>query len=124
MTMWPNKIAEANRRWRLDLSRSRKLDMRIRLSIVFLGMIMLTGCRPSLSDLSDTSLSFYVVHGEKIAGGQFIDTSEFPKLGFISAMPDLIITQLESAKQTVGPIPEIPRISIMMHPKDAENFRH
>ena len=47
------------------------------------------------AEITNVPLSFYVVSEKKIEGGRFIDTASFPKLGYIGATPDLIITKLE-----------------------------
>lgn len=90
------------------------------LCIFCVAAALLTGCRPASSDTANAPLSFYIVSAEKVDGGRFIDTPDFPKLGYIAATPDLTITQLEAVKQTVGPMPAIPRINITMHPEDAK----
>ena len=43
-------------------------------------------------------LAFYTVSQEKIERGRFIDTKEFPKLGYIAAKPGLVIAQLKEAR--------------------------
>lgn len=40
-------------------------------------------------------LEFFVVHEGPIGGGRFIDTASLPKLGFVTANPDLVIGRLE-----------------------------
>jgi hypothetical protein len=47
-------------------------------------------------------LSFYTVSEERIEGGRLIDTLDFPKLGYISARPDLVVTQLVAVSETVS----------------------
>jgi preprotein translocase subunit SecD len=42
------------------------------------------------------ALEFYVISPKKIEGGRFIDTKEFPKLGHISAKPELKMASLKS----------------------------
>ena len=49
------------------------------------------------------TLAFYVVSLKKIEGGQFIDTKEFPKLGYIPAKPGLGITELSMVTLTKRP---------------------
>ena len=53
---------------------------------------LVTGCQ---SRQPATPLSLYIVSTEKIDGGRYIDTPAFPKLGYIAASPDLIITSIE-----------------------------
>ena len=59
--------------------------------------VVLCGCR---SDVPTIPLSFYTVSEEKIDGGQYIDTSDFPKLGYVATTPDLVITRLADVYQT------------------------
>jgi hypothetical protein len=43
---------------------------------------------------TNSALAFYLVSEEKIEGGRFVDTPEFPKIGYIAAKPDLVVTSL------------------------------
>jgi len=54
--------------------------------------MILSGCR---NNTEVTPLSVYIVSQEKLKGGRFIDTPDFPKLGYIAPKPDLAITRLE-----------------------------
>jgi hypothetical protein len=47
------------------------------------------------SEPTNSTLAFYVVSEQKIEGGRFIDTSDMPKLGYIAAKPDLVVTNLQ-----------------------------
>ena len=85
--------------------------------ILSLMSVLLCGCH---SNVPSTPLSFYTVSEEKIDGGRLIDTADFPKLGYISAVPDLVITQLEEVIADTGATG--PEISIMMRPEDAKKF--
>jgi preprotein translocase subunit SecD len=76
-------------------------------------------------------LQFYIVSAEKIDGGKFIDTSNFPKLGYINSTPDLAITKLQSVAISTnnatstdenGRTTIIPSILISMQPDDAKKF--
>jgi preprotein translocase subunit SecD len=40
-------------------------------------------------------LKFFIVSSNQIPGGRFIDTEQFPKLGFIANAPDLAIKTLK-----------------------------
>jgi|SRR5579862_2701246 len=71
--------------------------MRIFTYILSLMSLFLCGCR---SNVPSTPLSFYTVSEEKIGGGRFIDTTEFPKLGYIATTPDLVITKLADVYPT------------------------
>ena len=50
-----------------------------------------------------STLAFYVVSPKKIEGGRFIDTKEFPKLGYIPAKPGLGIAELSKVTLTKRP---------------------
>jgi hypothetical protein len=92
----------------------------------------------SLTDPTSSTLSFYVVSEEKIERGRFIDTLDLPKLGYIAAKPDLVITQLVSVSETVShssmgkigkdgkltetPLPDTPALNIIILPADAKKF--
>lgn len=71
--------------------------------------------------LGQTPLAFYIVSPQAMEGGRFIDTPDFPRLGYISATPQLEIRKLESvipgeatAKGTT--------FHIRMTPDDAKRF--
>jgi preprotein translocase subunit SecD len=49
------------------------------------------------------TLAFYAVSPQEIEGGRFIDTKEFPKLGYIAAKPGLVIVQLKEARLITRP---------------------
>lgn len=80
-------------------------------------------------------ISLFIVSEEKIPGGHFIDTKEFPKLGYIAATPDLVITRLKSLSKGAGATsfhvdangketrpPDHPGLLIRLHDKDAPAF--
>ena len=71
--------------------------MRTYTFILSLMAVILCGCS---SNVPSTPLSFYTVSEEKIDGGRFIDTADFPKLGYIATTPDLVITRLADVYQT------------------------
>jgi hypothetical protein len=79
------------------------------------------------------------VSEEKIDGGRFIDTLDFPKLGYIAAKPDLIITQLVAVSESVAhssmakvdkngkligltPLPDIPALDVTILAEDAQKL--
>ena len=64
--------------------------------------VLLLACSLQAAD-EKPALAFYVVSKEKIEGGRFIDTKEFPKLGYIPAKPGLGIAELEQASLTKRP---------------------
>jgi hypothetical protein len=47
------------------------------------------------STQAPTFLKFFIVSSNQIAGGRFIDTDQFPKLGFIPPAPELVISTLK-----------------------------
>jgi hypothetical protein len=107
-------------------------------SILALATALLAGCSSSSSDGTSDPLSFYVVSENKIEGGQFIDTADFPKLGYIAAAPDLTVARLEAVvgdisraqsvavgedgQRAAGPWRERPGFHISMHAPEAEKF--
>ena len=81
--------------------------------------ILLTGCHHA-----GPNLSFYIVNNEQVPGGRFIDTADFPKLGYIATAPDLVIRSLSAATlETTDPYSSnYPAIIILMRPDDAQQF--
>jgi len=103
-----------------QLSTSRQPTMR-KLLYILLATVALIAIRGySLTETKNIGLSFYVVSEEKIDGGRFIDTLDFPKLGYIAARPDLIITQLASVSDSSSPAN--PSVSITIMPGDSQKF--
>ncbi len=89
------------------------------------------------TDTTKAVLSFYIVSEEKIDGGRLIDTLDLPKLGYIAAKPDLVITQLVAVSQTTvadggiydkngklieKPEPDQPALVITIRPEDSKKF--
>lgn len=101
-------------------------------------VILLANRGYSATENNTIALSFYVVSEEKIEGGQFIDTLDLPKLGYIAAKPDLIITKLvavsdtvqhrelgeidKKGKYTTKPLPDAPAFLVTILPKDSQKF--
>jgi preprotein translocase subunit SecD len=114
------------------------MRMHFMLCVLSLTSVWLFGCRPSSPDATSTPLSFYVVSEEKIEAGQFIDAPDFPKLGYISAKPDLVIARLDAVgsdvsrrqdimvdkdgKETVMPLQTKPALILRMQSEDAKKF--
>ena len=98
--------------------------MRPSILVLSVVAILFSGCHRDSSDASIVPLSFYLVSDEKIDGGRFIDAPDFPKLGYIAASPDLVITRLEtvSLETSIPYSRERPAISIVMHSEDAQQF--
>ena len=93
-------------------------------------MLLLTRC---LSVSADTNgLCFFVISDAPIKGGRFIDTAEFPKLGYISNTPNYVLTRLAevwtndvtSVSHFQGTVStnKYPAVSLKMLPSDAEGF--
>ncbi|HXR45980.1 MAG TPA: hypothetical protein VN784_00940 [Candidatus Limnocylindrales bacterium] len=80
---------------------------------------LLTGCK---RQPPATPLSLYIVSTEKVDGGRYIDTPAFPKLGYIAATPDLIITSLEAVGPNEAGVAGNmkPGVVVMLHQVDAE----
>ena len=87
-------------------------------------VILLSGCHRDSSKVRVVPLSFYVVSEGKVEGGRFIDAPNFPKLGYIAAVPDLVITRLETVTLfTSEPHSrEWPALSIVLRSGDAPQF--
>jgi preprotein translocase subunit SecD len=73
-----------------------------------------------------------VVSAAPIKGGRFIDTAEFPKLGYISNAPSYVLTRLQevwtndvtSVSHYQGTVTTniYPAVSLKMLPSEAEGF--
>jgi hypothetical protein len=101
--------------------------MRTLFNIISLAtLFLLTGCQQKSA--AGVPLNFYIVSEEKIDGGQFVDTTNFPKLGYIHATPDLVITKLESVETNVsqsiilGKETDQLAVVIFMQQDDAKKF--
>lgn len=56
---------------------------------------LLISARPMKGgDTGSKALNFYIVSKEKLQDGRFIDTATIPKLGYIAAKPDLVVSNL------------------------------
>jgi hypothetical protein len=132
--------------WRLPPAahahRSTTKPMQALFCTLSITAILATGCgRPaSAGDTSASTapLSIYVMSDVRIEGGRFIDTPDFPKLGYIGAAAALVITRLEAVapvlsreqdamvdkdgKRTVFPVKQLPALSITMRAEDAKKF--
>lgn len=113
--------------------------MRILLFYILSSVVIINTCiSRAASDTTNISLSFYIVSEKAIDGGRLVDTTDFPKLGYIAAKPDLVITQLEAVNsdvekrqdtmidkdgmRTVLPMEEHPVLLILMRPEDAKKL--
>jgi hypothetical protein len=68
--------------------------MRTFLLVFLVVASMLSGCKSPSTD-TKVPLNFHVVSPQKIEGERFIDTFDFPKLGYIASVPALELQQLE-----------------------------
>ena len=98
--------------------------MRALICVLSVAVVLFSGCRHDSSNGTSVPLSFYVVSDQKIEGGRFIDTPDFPKLGYIAATPDLVVKRLESVTLDASPpfSETRPAVSIAMCPEDAPSF--
>ena len=99
-------------------------------------LVFLANYGHSSTDTTKALLSFYIVSEEKIDGGRLIDTLDLPKLGYIAAKPDLVITQLVAVSRKVAHDGGIhdkngnqiakgedhPELDITFRPEDAKKF--
>jgi preprotein translocase subunit SecD len=112
--------------------------MRNSFHILLAAVVLLASRGYSATDTKSATLAFYVVSEEKVDGGRFIDTLDLPKLGYIAAKPDLVITQLVAVSETVThssmgkigrdgkvtstPLPDQPALVVQILPADAQKF--
>jgi preprotein translocase subunit SecD len=98
----------------------------------------MVGLATGHSQTTNAPLAFYIVSEEKIEGGRFIDSTNFPKLGYIAAKPDLIITNLvnvypteqsgydilhdKAGNETAVPRHPRPSLTIQLSSDDAKKF--
>jgi hypothetical protein len=96
------------------------------------------GCWSAQCESTNDSLTFFIVNDQKIEGGRFIDSTNFPKLGYVAAKPDLTVTNLADVfrakianfgiegdgkgKQTIIPMHPPPTLTIKLRPEDAKRF--
>ncbi len=67
------------------------------------------------------TLAFYAVSPQEIERGRFIDTKEFPKLGYIAAKPGLVIAQLKEAR-LIKRATDRPNILITLQDKQVDQL--
>src|SRR6266404_3373604 len=110
--------------------------------VFFCRVLMIAGfatvCLNAQSQTSNTSLTIYIVHEEKIEDGRYIDTPDLPKTGYIASKPDLDVTNLldiypqkpadeaimvdTNGKPTVVPSHGLPALAVVLPPDDAKRF--
>jgi preprotein translocase subunit SecD len=86
--------------------------------MIFAGLFL--ACSVWATDEKPT-LAFYVVSPKMIEGGRFIDTKAFPKLGHITAKPELVIAVLKEARLIKQP-GDRPNILITLHPNQVDQL--
>jgi hypothetical protein len=100
--------------------------------------LVVSGCWSAQCESTNESLTFFIVSEQKINGGRFIDSTNFPKLGYVAAKPDLMVTNLadvfpakvaDSAimvdgkgKPTIVPTHPPPSLTVKLTPPDAKRF--
>jgi hypothetical protein len=105
-------------------------NMTMKRTFYIVVILLLAKC---LSLSADTNgLCFFVVSDVPIKGGRFIDTAEFPKLGYISNAPNYVLTRLQevwtndviSTSHFEGTVTTniYSALSLKMLPSDAEGF--
>src|ERR1041384_1779502 len=91
------------------------------------------GCVAGRSETTNAPLTFYIVSEQKIEGGKFIDAPNLPKVGYISAKPDLVVTTLLDVYREkratsaivdgkVVPSQPPPGLAVALRPDDAKRF--
>jgi len=103
--------------------------------LTIFGLVLLTASAALAGEAiqnSTNSLNFFVVSDTPLRGGRYVDTPEFPKLGYVSNSPSLVVSALRSVgtnsqtsierfqgkeKQTVETV-----LEITMEPADAKKF--
>jgi hypothetical protein len=72
----------------------------------------------SLALCAETNaLGFFVVSDTAIPGGRYIDTPEFPKLGYIGNAPNFVLTRLREVSTN-----DAAAVTIRMFRADSERF--
>jgi hypothetical protein len=88
--------------------------------------VVLTSLTAYCADTVTTSnaLCFFVVSEKPIGGGRYIDTPDFPKVGYISNSPGFVLTKLQKVwtnEVTLG-TNTVPTVTIKMFQTDGESF--
>jgi len=112
--------------------------MRTVIHTVSVVVAFIVGLGNGKAQTTNAALTFYVVSDQRIDGGRFIDATNFPKLGYVAAKPDLTITNLvnvyptkrspyaivfdTNGKWTAVPANSAPSLSIQFSPDDAKKF--
>jgi hypothetical protein len=64
---------------------------------LFLAVSVLGSCSTGRQKSALTPLSYYMVNEISFDGAQFVNTPDFPKLGYLRPVPDLVIDRLKTA---------------------------
>src|ERR1041384_4172509 len=112
--------------------------MRKSSTIFATALLLFTSLRSARCETTNGSLAFFIVSQEKIEGGRFIDTTNFPKLGYVAAKPDLQVTNLADVypakvanfaiqgdgkgNQKIAPANPPPSLSVKLTTADAKRF--
>ena len=73
----------------------------LNLSLSLFAASLLFSCQADRPKTVASPLLYYVISQENIDGGRFIDTPDFPKLGYIRPVADLVITTLKDATTNI-----------------------
>ena len=106
-------------------------------TVLTLAAILL-GCVSGHSESTNAPLTFYIVSQQRLEGGRFINTTNFPELGYIAAHPDLTVTNLAdvfpakvanfaimgdgNGTNTVVPTQPPPSLTVVLTDGDARKF--
>ena len=92
--------------------------------LIWAAAFVLCGCGRSASGVGVVPLSFYIVSDERVEGGRYIDTVEFPKLGYIAATPDLLLKNLKAVDLETPTFFTPPRsiVNVTMQTESVEQF--
>jgi hypothetical protein len=102
--------------------RSRK--MRISRHILWTVAFIFLGCSRSSPVAGVIPLSFYIVSDVAIPGGRYIDSPDFPKLGYIASTPDMVLERLEAVTFETPKFftPPRPIVNMVMRKESLEPF--
>lgn len=65
-----------------------------------IAVILLSGIASARCATTNSALKFHIVRDQKLEGGKLIDTPKFPKTGYISNLPELVVTNLVDVHET------------------------
>ncbi len=84
-------------------------------AVLTTAFVVLTGCvKPTYAPLK-----FYIVSEQPLQGGNLIDTATLPKVGYISATPDMIVTNILDVYRDDH---SSSTLTVVLHPADAILF--